>query len=353
MTPLAHIAALAPYGAAELGPELTSLAQNESAFPPSPRALEAARMALAEARLYPDPNWTLLRRAIAETHPLGPGEILCGAGSMELIGALATAYLGPGRRALIPAHAYPYFATAVAQTGAALDRAPEDRFTADPDALLAAVRSETTVLFLANPGNPTGTHLPPEAIRALRAALPSHVLLVLDEAYGEFADPSEGACWDLVARGDTVVLRTLSKAYALASLRAGWGLFPPEIASLLRRVLRPNTLSAPTQAAAAAALRDRAHRDRIVAETAARRESFGARLAKAGFTLPGSATNFVLVPFASAADAQSADRAIRAGGIAPRSAAGAGLPHALRITIGPEAAMDHAADILTTHGGAL
>lgn len=346
MTPLAHIAALAPYAGAELAPGLVSLAQNESALPPSPKALEAARMALAALELYPDPDWSDLRLAIAETHPLGPGEILCGAGSMELIDAIATTYLGPGRRALIPAHAYPYFATSVVRTGAMLDRAPETDLTADPAALLAAVRPETTVLFLANPGNPTGTHLTPRAIRALREALPPHVLLVLDEAYGEFADPVQGDCWDLVTRGDTVVLRTLSKAYALASMRVGWGLFPSAVATDLHKVLRPGALSAPAQAAAAAALRDRGHLSGLLTETAARRERFADRLRNAGCTVVPSRTNFVLVPFRSPEAAAAADRALRAGGIAPRAASAAGLPHALRFTVGPEDAMEHAAALL-------
>jgi histidinol-phosphate/aromatic aminotransferase/cobyric acid decarboxylase-like protein len=229
LPPNPHVAALAPYALADLsappGKRLISLAQNESALPPSPGAMEAARAALTDARLYPDPDWCELREAIAWVHGLDPASILCGCGSMELIGALAAAYLGPGNRALTTAYGYLFFRTAARLAGAEIDLAPETGLTVDIDALLGAVRPYTRIVFVANPGNPTGTRITRADLLRLRDRLPGDVLLVIDEAYGEFADMPGEAMFDLAARGDTVVLRTFSKVYGLAAMRVGWGCF--------------------------------------------------------------------------------------------------------------------------------
>ncbi|MEM8623474.1 MAG: histidinol-phosphate transaminase [Pseudomonadota bacterium] len=338
--PVAGIARLAPYAVADLpasSGSVIALAQNESLRGPSPRALEAAAAALSDGALYPDAGWRKLRAALAAQHGLDEGQILCAAGSMELIRGISMAYLGPGLRAVAPAHAYPYFLTATALMGAETDLVAEVGMTVDVDALLAAIRSETRVLWLANPGNPTGTALPAAEIMRLREALPSRVLLVLDEAYGEFAE--EGPFWPLVGHGDTVVLRTFSKAYGLAGFRIGWGLFPPAIAEELNKVLPPGGVTAASQAAALAALQDQAYMHETVEMTAALRDDLAARARALGFEVPVSRANFVLLRFGDAERAARADARLRAGGVYLRPAAGAGLPHCLRATVGPAAAM--------------
>lgn len=348
--PNPQIAALAPYALADLsappGKRLISLAQNESAFPPSPKAVTAAQEALASSRLYPDPDWHDLRRAIAAVHDIPAEQILCGAGSMELIACLTQSYCGPGDRVLSSQYGYAFFQTATLAAGGAYDAAPETDFTLSVDALLAAVRPETKIVFVANPGNPTGTSIRrPELVR-LREALPTDVLLVIDEAYGEFADRSGEALFDLVARGDTIVLRTLSKAYGLAGLRVGWGLFPPDIAAEIRKVLNPNNISVASQAAAAAAFEDRSYMHEVCRQTAARRDSFRDKLLKLKLTVPESFTNFLLICFEDTEAAARANTALLAEGIVMRGMAGYGLPQCLRATIGAEEDMQAAAEIL-------
>lgn len=347
MTPRAvpQLAGLAPYPLADLADRPpVSLAQNESCCAPSPAALAAGAAAMAGATLYPDPDWTDLRAAIATVHGIDAGRILCAPGSMALIDAVARAYLGPGDRALMPDYGYLWFDTAVRLTGAAVDRAPEAGWTVDVAAMLAAVRPETRVVFVANPGNPTGTRIGRASLMALRLGLPRGVLLVIDEAYAEFA--ALPPVFDLVERGDTVVLRSLSKAYGLAGLRAGWGLFPPEVAAAVRKVMPPNALSAPAQAAAAAAMRDQAWMQATVATTAARRDAFIARLRAAGLTVPDSHTNFALIRFGSPQAAAAADAALRAAGLALRGLAAYGLPDCLRATVGSAPDMDRAAAVI-------
>lgn len=349
--PVPSVAAMAPYALADLGvPGMISLAQNESAFGPSPKAIEAGQAALAASSLYPDPDWRDLRRAISHVHDLPPGQILCGAGSMELIGSLIRAFAGPGDEILGSAYGYLFVHTACQQAGAAYVTVPEPELTVDVDLILTAITPRTRIVFLCNPGNPTGTAIANADILRLRADLPDDVLLVLDQAYGEF-DPQESASvFALVERGDTVVLRTFSKAYALAAARVGWGLFPTSIALQTRKLMNPNNVSAVSQAMAAASLRDTAHMEGIVTKTAAIRDRFAADLRDAGFAPPVSQTNFVLIPFAASAAAVAADEALRAKGLLLRRMGGYGLPHALRATIGPAEVMARVIRILSPFG---
>lgn len=246
-----RIAAMAAYVLPELkvaaGVRLRSLAQNESALPPSPAALQAATSAVTRAALYPDPDWWALRDAIANVHGLDAGSILCGSGSMDLIAALASAYLDAGDRALTTRHGYLFFRTAARLAGAEVDLAPEPELTVDVSALLRAVTPHTRVVFVANPGNPTGTHITREALLTLRAGLPDEVLLIIDEAYGEFADEPGERVFDLVAGGDTVVLRTFSKAYGLTGMRVGRGVFPPGVAREVRKIQLPGSVGLPVR----------------------------------------------------------------------------------------------------------
>jgi histidinol-phosphate aminotransferase len=347
--PRPHIAAMAPYALARMEPPpgrpLISLAQNESLRPPSPAVLDALKAA-HPAETYPDPDWTRLRKAIAGVHDLDPALILCGAGSLDLIACLARAYAGPDRAVLAPAHAYPFFHAAAQTAEARFDTAPEEDFTVSVDALLDAVRPDTGLLFLANPGNPTGTRIPASEIRRLRDALREDILLVIDEAYGEFADQADAPLFDLVDRGDTVVLRTFSKAYGLAGVRVGWGAFPPTIAAELRKIMNPNNLPTLSQAAAGAALSDLPYMRATCALIASAGAGAALRLADAGIATRESSTNFLLLDLKTADAARAADAHLRSKGIFLRPQSGAGLPQTLRMTIGPPDHVDLAIDAL-------
>ncbi|MDX1785205.1 MAG: histidinol-phosphate transaminase [Roseovarius sp.] len=342
-----NVQAMAAYTLADTGGAgMTSLAQNESAFAPSPQAIAAGEAALRAAPLYPDPDWADLRAAIAGAHDLPPGDILCGAGSMELIGCLIRAFAGPGDAVLGTAYGYLFARTAAAQAGADFVAVPEPDFTVSVSLLLEAVTPATKIVFVCNPGNPTGTRLPGAELIRLREALRDDILLIVDQAYAEF-DPQDPAdVFALVARGDTAVIRTLSKAYGLAGCRVGWGLFPSGVAVQMRKLMNPNNVSGVAQAMAAAALRDPAHMRDVVERTAALRDGAAARLRAVGLGVPHSHTNFILIPFQDAQEAAQADAALRAAGLLLRGMAGYGLPHCLRATIGPAEAMTRLCDVL-------
>lgn len=345
-----HITAMGPYTIAELsvpdGVSPISLAQNESAFPPSPDAISAATSALARAHLYPDPNWTELRSAIAHVHEIDPVSILCGMGSMELISALMVCFAGPDRHVLSTDHAYAFFRLSAQMVNAPFITAPEPNQTVSVDALLASVTDKTCMVCVANPGNPTGTRLTTAEIRKLRDALDPDILLVVDEAYGEFSDDLDDGTFDLPSSGNTVVLRTFSKAYGLAGLRIGWGVFPEAIAAEMRKVINPSNISVPAQAAAVAAMQDQDYMRQVCDDTIALRDTFAQQLRDIGVSPYPSFTNFILIPFADVEAVQSADQALRQAGVVLRGVANYGLPHCLRATIGQPEDMSRTIDVL-------
>ena len=348
--PTPHVVAMSPYSLAELnapaGKRLISLSQNESLRRPSPQVDDAVANAVANAHLYPDPEWAGLRNELAALHRIPASAILCGNGSMELIACLTQTYCDEQGAVLAPAHAYPFFLTATELTRARYDAAPEEGVTASVDALLAAVQPDTRIVFIANPGNPTGTRIPRAELVRLREGLRGDILLVVDEAYGEFADHLGEPVFDLVGRGDTVILRTFSKAYGLAGMRVGWGLFPESIAGEVRKVMNPNNISAAGQAAAAAALSDQAYMRETCAITARLRDGFLHRLREAGFDVAESFTNFALIRFDDARAAQQADAALRAEGVVTRAQSGAGLCDCVGVTVGTEEELNFAASLL-------
>jgi len=291
-----------------------------------------------------------LRTAIAAHHRLPVEQIVCGAGSDELISLLVRAYAGPGDEVLYSEYGFLMYAIAAKGAGATPVAAPERDYTADVDAMLARVTPRTRVVLLANPNNPTGSLLPAAAVRRLHAGLPKDVLFVIDAAYAEYvdsADYEDGA--GLVAAYENVItLRTFSKIYGLAALRMGWAYGPPAAIDVLNRLRGPFNTNAPAQAAALAALADRAHVAAAKAHNDRWLPWFSKRVAAAGFTPLPSAGNFVLVRFPAgpATNADAACAFLNARGIIPRKTGPYGLGDCLRITIGRADEMEIVADAL-------
>jgi histidinol-phosphate aminotransferase len=218
--------------------------------------------------------------------------------------------------------------------------APEKDFTADVDEILACVTPETRMVFLANPNNPTGTYLSFDEVKRLRASLPDNVLLVLDAAYAEYvrANDYEAGIELVATTHNTVMTRTFSKIYGLASLRIGWAYCPEEIADALNRIRGPFNVSAPAIAAAVASLEDRASMARAVEHN----EIWLARMTEAlsalGLGVTPSAANFLLIHFpgGNGQSAVDADAFLQSRRIILRRVAEYGFPEALRMTIGTE-----------------
>src|SRR5260221_9857841 len=205
------------------------MSSNESAIGSSAAAMAAYAAAASEIHRYPDGAANALRAAIAAGIDADPSQIVCGAGSDDLLQLLTRAYAGPGDEVLYSAHGFLVYPIAAKSVGATPVAAPEKNLTTDVDALLAHVTPRTRICFVANPNNPTGSYIPATELARLRAGLPDNVLLVIHAAYAEYVGKSDYAEGNALVRAhdNVVVSRTFSKIYGLAALRLGWAFFPP------------------------------------------------------------------------------------------------------------------------------
>ena len=202
-----EIEAYVPGKSSAKGAKIHKLSSNESPLGASPKAIAAYRATADHLERYPDGSATALRAAIAARYGLAADRIVCGAGSDELLQLLAHAYLGEGDEAVYSQYGFLVYPIAIASNGAKAVVAPETNQTTDVDAMIRAVTPKTRMVFLANPNNPTGTYIPFSEVKRLHAALPSHVLLVLDAAYAEFVRRNDYPEVDLAAAMPQVLLR--------------------------------------------------------------------------------------------------------------------------------------------------
>jgi histidinol-phosphate aminotransferase len=324
------------------GKRLISLAINESAYGASPAATAAAIARLSAPHRYPDPSSNELRRAIASTFDLDPERIICGNGSEELLDVMGRLFARPGDRIIMSQSGFFQFALVASRLGAELVRAPERDLVTEVDGLLALATPETKLVYLAIPNNPTGVTMPVADVLRLHAALPSHIVLVLDLAYGEFLDPADlAALMQLAADSENVIAtRTFSKAYGLAALRVGWALAPASMMPGLNLLRGVGNINAPAQAAAIAALSDRDFLDLVVTETAKEREFLSAHLARLGLRHVKGLGNFLLTEFPGRDGIRAADFiafAMREEGIWLRPVGEPGFPTHSRIGLGTRA----------------
>jgi histidinol-phosphate aminotransferase len=317
-------------------PHPARLMSNEGALGPSPMALAAYQDEAARLSFYPQGDSRALRAALGAAHSVEPSRIVCGNGSDDLISLLCYAYAGAGDEVLYSRHGFLLYAIAARAAGATPVAAPEQEYKADVEALLAAVTPRTRLLFLANPNNPTATYLSRTELARLREGLPDTVLLVLDAAYGEFADaPGYTIGHDLVEQyGNVAVLRTFSKAYAMAGLRLGWGHLPESVAGVLNRIRGPFNVNRAAQAAGIAALEDTGHARATIAHNLYWRETVVRGLAVKGYGVLPSQANFVLMDCGQEETAGAVYAHLCGQGVYVRKVKAYGLPAHLRVTIG-------------------
>ncbi len=318
------------------------LSSNETPLGPSPRAVEAYRGVAGHLQDYPDGAATELRAAIGRAFGLDPERIVCGFGSDDLLTLLARAYLADGDEAIHTTHGFLVYPIATLATGAKPVVAAETNYTADVDAILAAVTERTRIVFLANPNNPTGTYLPFDEVKRLHRGLPPRVLLVLDAAYAEYVRRNDyEAGIELVATSENVVMcRTFSKVHGLAAVRLGWMYAPAHVVDAVNRIRGPFNVNAPASAAGIAAIGDTGHVERSVAHNDKWLAWLTTEIGKLGLAVTPSVANFILVHFprTKGRTAADADKLLTSRGLILRQVGAYGLPHALRMTVGSEEA---------------
>lgn len=326
----------------ELGiSDVIKLASNENPLGPSPKALSAIHDALNDLALYPDGQAFNLRQAVAVKHALDSRCITFGDGSDQNLEFLARCFLEPGRNAVVSRHAFAVYAIMVQAVGAELRVAepnpathPGQPYGHDLNAMRVMIDSDTRIVFIANPNNPTGTWLDRNTLVRFFEQVRKDVLIVVDEAYFEYvAEADYPDCSKLLDRfPNLIVTRTFSKAYGLAGLRAGYCLSHPDIADLLNRMRQPFNLNNLAQAGALAALDDREHIHATIETNRAGMRQLEAGLRELGLSWIPSICNFLSVDFGK--PALPVYQALLREGVIVRPIHNYGLPNHLRISIG-------------------
>ena len=341
---LPYVRAIAPYQpgkpitelARETGipvEKIVKLASNENPLGMSPKARQAVEQAIASLERYPDDFD--LKQAVARHTGKAMDQVVLGNGSNDVLDLVARVFLSAGRSALYSQHAFAVYPLATVSVGAEAIAVPAKNFGHDLDAMLAAIRPDTRVIWIANPNNPTGTFLAYPELKAFLAKVPAHVMVVLDEAYNEYIPPEERldtSTW-LGEFPNLLVTRTFSKIYGLAGLRIGYGLTNSAVADLMNRVRQPFNCNNLALAGAIAALDDQA----FVAESYRVNHEgmvkIQAALTRLGLDYIPSHGNFLTFRLPDAAEVT---RRLLQQGVIVRPLVGYGMPDWLRVTIGTE-----------------
>lgn len=323
----------------ELGVEnVIKLASNENPFGPSPKAIEAMRRVIEESHRYPDASAFRLRARLSEKLGVAPDSIIQGNGSNELLELLVRTFTTPAHHIVFATPAFVVYEIAALAHGVPYTAVPLRDDTHDLPRMAEAVTDQTRVMFIANPNNPTGTHVSKSAVERLLRDVPENVIVAIDEAYFEYADALDYPdCLALRGlRERLVVLRTFSKIYGLAALRVGYAVAPPELVGYMNRLRAPFNVSTVGQAAAIAALDDTEHLERSRRLNREGRDRLERELRRMGFRVTNSQANFVYVDLGRPARPVY-DRLLRLGVIVRPFGA---LPDNLRITVGTPAEND-------------
>ncbi len=345
-----YVRAIAPYQGgkpiAEVAREfdldaagIVKLASNENPLGMPESAKRAMLEAVADIGRYPDANGFELKAAISAKYGVPQDWITLGNGSNDILELAAHAFVQPGQSTIYAEYSFAVYALATQAIGARAIVVPALNFGHDLAAMAQAITADTRLIFIANPNNPTGTFIPAAQIEAFLQAVPRHILVVLDQAYNEYLAPElqyESTAW---VRGypNLLVSRTFSKAYGLAGLRVGFGIAQPAVTDLLNRIRQPFNVNSLAQAAAIAALNDRA----FLQQSAAINRDGYRQLTRAfealGLEYVPSYGNFVLVKVGEDDTAGArVNLALLKQGVIVRPVGNYGLPQWLRISIGLE-----------------
>lgn len=330
------------------------LASNENPLGPSPKAMAAMQSAMGNLHRYPDGSGYYLIKKLASKLGVGPGRIVLGNGSDDVIGMLVRAYLEPGDEAVMTTSSFLMYEIFVRSVNAVPVFVPLNAMAVDLPAMLASVTPRTRMVFLNNPLNPTGSYITRTDFETFLACLPDHVIVVLDEAYIEFARARD--CLDGLAlvreERPMAVLRTFSKAYGLAGIRIGYGVMPEAMASVLNRIRQPFNANSLAQAGAVAALDDDAFLNQSRELVHGEIDFMQAAIRGMGLTCYPTQANFFLIEVRR--DAARVFDAMLKKGVIIRSMTSYGYPSCIRVNAGLRSEnqrfLDALADVLSSEG---
>ncbi len=323
----------------DLGADMAMLASNESCFQPLPEVVQAAASVLTGANRYPDPAYVPLRRALSNRYGIAPERIALGNGSCDILLAAGEALLEPGAEVVYAWPAFSVYPHLAAASGARAIEVPlDDDDRHDLDAIAAEITVATRLVLICNPNNPTSTSVGLDRIEEFLDGVPSHVCVILDEAYCEFALRlgDTYASVELLRRyPNLVLLRTFSKVYGLAGLRVGYALCGSEsFRTAVDQLRQPFYLNAAAQAAAVEALRHQDIVEERVTQTIAARLDLEEGTRELGLWVAQSDANFIWLHLPEDCDEPALVDGLRDRGVLVRAGASLGRERALRVTVG-------------------
>jgi len=320
---------------AELGiTNSIKLASNENPRGPSPKVIKAIESILPEIPRYPDGGGIVLKRALGAKLAVESEQITLGNGSNDVLELVVRAFATEHNSVIFSEHAFAVYPLATQAVGARSVVVPAKDWAHDLEAMVEVITAETRVVFIANPNNPTGTWIRKNELEKFLQAVPSNVIIVLDEAYFEYvmeADYPKGIDY-LAPYPNLVLTRTFSKVYGLAGLRVGYSISSEAIADLLNRIRQPFNVNSLAQAAALAALQDDDYVEQSKKLNHAELQRLYGEFEKMGLSYIESAGNFVSVDFGRPAN--EIYDALLNQGVIVRPVANYGMPNHLRITVG-------------------
>ncbi|HEX7320816.1 MAG TPA: histidinol-phosphate transaminase [bacterium] len=316
--------------------EVIKLASNENPLGTSPLALEAMKRTMEESALYPDDNCFYVKEIIAKKFNVDISQLFIGNGSVEIMPYLTLTYLSAKDSAVVSQSAFIWYKIAVNIAGGELIEAPMKDHTHDLKAMLKAIKSNTKLLFIANPNNPTGTIVTKEEFDVFLEEVPDHVIVVLDEAYKEYiSDPVyPNSAKYFGKKKNLVILRTMSKMYGLAGMRLGFMLADQDIVSNVMKLRISFNVNRIVQSAAIAAFDDVEHISKSRTANDAGKQYLYDEYKKLGVFFVPTYGNFIFVDFAR--DSKIVFEELQKQGVITRTIKEYGFPNALRITIGTE-----------------
>ncbi len=316
------------------------MASNENPFGPSPKAVQAMQAVLADSNFYPDNDAIELQQKLAERHNVLPEQIVPTAGSTALLGIIARTLLSPGLNAITSERSFIVYPIATQAAGGQLIQVPMRNNGFDLNAIAAAIDQHTRIIYISNPNNPTGTLIAAKELDRFLDEVPEHVIVILDEAYYDFAEyfgrirgVECSHALDYVNQGrKVVVLRTFSKAHGLAGVRVGYGIGPAELMSYFARMRTTFSISTVAQAAALAALDDETHVRKTLKNNAEQAERLVTGLVELGYAPIPTWANFLYCELGD--DAAAIAKRFQTEGVIVRPLGPWGAPTAIRITLG-------------------
>ena len=321
--------------------EVIKLASNENPLGPSRKALTAIEQGMAELARYPDGNGFILKQALSDKFGVALNQVTLGNGSNDILELVARTFVQPGQEVIFSQHAFAVYPIATQAVGGKAVIVPAKDWGNDLNAMLKAISDNTRVMFIANPNNPTGTWIKQNALQQFLDKVPERVIVVLDEAYFEYAihpamqaDGYPDGMQLLDRYSNLIVSRTFSKAYGLAGLRVGYAISQPMIADLLNRVRQPFNVNSLALLAATAALHDQSHLDDSAQLNAIGMQQFIEAFSQMGLVYIPSAGNFISVDMGKPAQPIYLELLKR--GVIVRPVANYEMPNHLRVTIGTE-----------------